>query len=346
MSFKAFPSIGQLSDFISSFKNVYQDDERNIGIEFSGTIKMHGSNAAVGFSDTNGLWVQSRTRIITPEADNYDFAKHVYQRKEAFEALLKNIASFFKIDLENDHIVVFGEWCGEKIQNRVAISALPRMFVLFDVASKEKWYDISSQPELRDESIKVYNIGQFQKFKINFSLNTVSAVKAELIRMTEEVEKECPVGKYFGINKDSGVCSTGEGIVWRCEVNGNVFRFKVKGDEHATSKVKKLCATETDISPDLAVFIEATVTENRLEQGISEIFAGEPLSKSSFKRIGEFNSWIVKDIKKEDMDAFPYLSEYKGEKGEKERKRVEKELNKAINEKSKAWFQRKVFMME
>ena len=61
---------------------------------------------------------------------------------------MKQLANIYEIDLENNIIIVYGEWCGGKIQKHVAITNLDPMFVIFDIATninddKLKWFDIS-----------------------------------------------------------------------------------------------------------------------------------------------------------------------------------------------------------
>ncbi len=84
------------------------------------TQKIHGTNAQVYvYKTTDGLLdlkVGSRTRWITPEQDNYGFARFVYANKEAFLALGPG-----------RH---FGEWAGPGINSGEGPSQ--KTFILFD----------------------------------------------------------------------------------------------------------------------------------------------------------------------------------------------------------------------
>jgi len=65
--------------------------------------KIDGINACIVITDNGNVGAQSRTRLITPESDNYGFAKWVYENHhQLFE------------DLGPGHH--FGEWWGQGIQ--------------------------------------------------------------------------------------------------------------------------------------------------------------------------------------------------------------------------------------
>ena len=85
MEFKAWPKIPRLSNE----KEFY-------------TEKLDGTNACIAFAEDGSYHVQSRSRIITPEDDNYGFARWV-------EANLEELRKLG----EGYH---YGEWWGNGIQ--------------------------------------------------------------------------------------------------------------------------------------------------------------------------------------------------------------------------------------
>ena len=87
------------------------------------TEKIDGTNAAVIVLDDGSVHAQSRTRIITPEKDNFGFAQWV--AKNAQELVEK---------LGPGHH--FGEWYGRGIQRGYGLP--DRRFMLFNVA---RWED-------------------------------------------------------------------------------------------------------------------------------------------------------------------------------------------------------------
>lgn len=120
----------------------------------------------------------------------------------------------------------------------------------------------------------------------------------ELNRICLEVEKECPVGKAFGI---SGI---GEGIVIKCINTGfedSGFWAKIKGDKHANSKVKTLATVDVEKVNNLKELAAKVAHEGRLEQGVQAVFGiGNDVD---VKQIGDVIQWVMRDIFKEEMDT-------------------------------------------
>lgn len=83
------------------------------------TEKIDGTNAAVGVTEDGEVYAQSRTRIITPEADNFGFAKWVAQHAGLLAELL-------------GPGLHFGEWWGQGIQRNYGLKE--KRFSLFNVA--------------------------------------------------------------------------------------------------------------------------------------------------------------------------------------------------------------------
>ena len=90
-----WPSIGQYREVVRNierrarFAGVDERGEPIINIaadyptlEFVGTVKLHGTNAAVVIGDGEH-WFQSRERIITPEKDNAGFEFPVIMERSA-----------------------------------------------------------------------------------------------------------------------------------------------------------------------------------------------------------------------------------------------------------------------
>jgi CxxC motif-containing protein len=113
------------------------------------------------------------------------------------------------------------------------------------------------------------------------------------------VENECPVGKHFGV---SGI---GEGLVFKPidpAWNSSKFWFKVKGSKHSVSKVKTLAAIDVEKVQNIPDFIEKTVTENRLKQGV-EVLQRNGVGAIEHKHIGDFIRWVYNDVIKEEKDT-------------------------------------------
>lgn len=95
----------------------------------------------------------------------------------------------------------------------------------------------------------------------------------------------------------------GEGIVWSAELSpGEIVRFKVKGEKHSSSKVKKLASVDTEKLNSIKEFVEYAVTENRLNQGIEQVFTTKGETPVN-TRTGEFVKWVSSDVIKEELDT-------------------------------------------
>ena len=92
-------------------------------LKFTGTVKLHGVNAAIGYQRSVGHWCQSRNRVITTDQDNVGFANHIDRLAEKFlvTGVLPESATIRKHYEEGDKIIIFGEWCGGNIQPNVAL---------------------------------------------------------------------------------------------------------------------------------------------------------------------------------------------------------------------------------
>ena len=337
--FCSFPEIGQYRQIVKTIteqtrylgkdedgKSIY-DFSKPLPIhKYTGTVKMHGTNAGVTINKDGEIYAQSRSNIITVEKDNAGFAFFVESKKEIFKGW------FEELDFKGfDYITIFGEWCGGNIQKGVAINGLPKMFVIFDI--KRSYENIeqgdniySSNEEIklfRDSEHNIFNIYDFQTYEIEIDFNRPEEIQNKIVELTLQVEDECPVGKYFG---SIGV---GEGIVftYRNE-DGSKYRFKSKGLKHSNSKVKTLASVDTDKLNSVKEFVDYAVTENRLYQGIEKVFGIN--GELDIKRTGDFLRWVVGDVIKEELDT---LSDNKLEP---------KDVTSAISVKARGWLLEKI----
>jgi hypothetical protein len=116
----------------------------------------------------------------------------------------------------------------------------------------------------------------------------------------------------------------GEGIVWSCEFQNVVHRFKVKGEKHSASKVKTLAAVDVEKLNSIKEFVDYAVTESRVNQAIENVFPNqEPLD---VKKMGDVIRWVVNDVIKEEMDTMI------------ENNLEPKEINKYISTKTREMF--------
>jgi hypothetical protein len=315
-----FTKIGQFRQIIRDVCYV-NSEEPNYDfptLKFEGTVKLHGTNAGISYSKEDGLWIQSRKNIITTEKDNAGFAFFVESNRELFETWMKEISR------EGFITTIFGEWAGSNIQKGVALNQLEKMFVLFavkytnieddEIHSYEKVY-------LESPENKIYNSNNFPKYEIEVDFKHPEIAQAKMVEMVEVVEKECPVGKFFGV---SGI---GEGIVF-CHYDENGHRdhiFKCKGEKHSSSHVKTLASVDVEKVASIEAFIEYAVTENRLNQAIEQVFTSTS-TEPNIKRMRDFLSWVSRDVISEEIDTL------------KENGLEPKEIGRPLSMKAKNWF--------
>lgn len=312
-----FPSIEQFRNVIRHVQQqtryvgkdedgnaIYDSSKKLPTLKFEGTVKIHGTNAGIKYNfATDTLTYQSRERELSIIKDNAGFMLNMM----AHESVIREIIDQMKPDFEEDDsvtdLVLFGEWCGNGIQKGVAVSALPKMFVIFaaKVITKnetDRWlvindYDIN-YPEQR-----IFNIHLFPTWDIEIDFNYPEISQNKMVDITEAVENECPVGKYFGI---SGI---GEGIVYKCVSpgwNDSGTWMKIKGEKHSSSKVRTLAAVDVEAVENMKAFVGSVVTEARLEQGLDNLVR-EQLLPFEMKSLGDFIRWVYNDVLKEEMDT-------------------------------------------
>lgn len=263
-------------------------------LSFTGTVKLHGTNAAIVF-DERGYTFQSRERVLTREADNAGFMAHMEQWLLPVSMMFQKIA-----DLNNHNdvaistIVVYGEWCGGNIQKGVAITGLPKMFVIFAVKINDQWVET---PNVSCPEASIYSTKQHTNFNIDIDFEHPEEAQNQLAKLTEAVEACCPVGLAHGIE------GVGEGIVWRCNSNpSSEYWFKVKGEKHSASKVKTLASVDVEAVEQINDFVKMTVTEARLEQGLHNLI-NEQLKPFAMTSMGDFIRWVHQDVLKEEADT-------------------------------------------
>lgn len=314
--FKKYPSIEQYRNIVKQVKMHCKHNQIPLPtLEFTGTVKLHGTNAAIVFNPKTGeVGAQSRNSFITPENDNAGFAAWV----KSNEYSLKKVFGKFNI---KENAYIYGEWCGGNIQKGVGINGLDKMFVVFNASVDENWFGASDLALICDlcmHSYSIYSIYDFPSFTQRINFNEPELASNTLAEITSNVENECPVAKSFGV--DNGV---GEGVVWTAKLDDKILKFKVKGEKHSVSKVKTLAPVDVEKVKSINEFIDKVITENRLKQGLQEVFGDE---EPDIKQTGVFLKWVGGDVFKEELDTL------------EESGLTRKEVGGKIAERARQWF--------
>jgi hypothetical protein len=300
-------------------------------IKFNGTVKIHGTNGGIGYNPSCGIWAQSKSHIVTIEGDNAGFAFFVESKKDQFIDIFNKIIDFYDVDMEKNDLALFGEWAGDGVQGKVAVSNFPKRFYIygakiapFNSEEESIWIDVSNY-SCHDHGI--YNVHDFEKFEIEIDFENLGPVFEKVDKIVQDVEEECPVGKYFGLVKGKDI-TIGEGVVWTGRYKNSMYRFKTKGEKHSATKGGKK-KSSMDVSPEVVEgireFIEYAVTENRLNQAIEQVFTTNSVIPTT-KGTGDFIKWVIADVIKEEMDTMV------------ENNLDPKQINKYISQKAKDWF--------
>lgn len=317
-TFIGYPKIGQYRHVIQGLTSrerfvgldeagdpIYDTEKLLPHIVFTGTVKLHGTNAGIG-NLGDEIWFQSRTGIITPVKDNHGFAASMSSTAHIdwLKSLFKKIREVNSV-ADNEIVVIFGERCGGNIQSGVALDHLDKRFVIFDIRVvgeerndegnyvNDRWLEIDG---ISNHELGVYNILDYQHWQMDVNLNMPEAVLEKLEKITSEVGKECPFGKAFGVD------GHGEGVVWSAIYKGQRYAFKVKDDAHKNVKSNKKVSVDPEKVENVNAFVEYAVTENRLNQAIEQVFTG-PGVEPTVKQTGVFLKWIVNDIVTEEIDT-------------------------------------------
>lgn len=308
-------------------------------VPYIGTVKLHGTNACVAFNAANEMFCFSRNRKLTVTHDNMGFAFYCEKIKEVLTEIHEAVRKHFSVSEENN-ILFYGEWCGQGIQGNVAISQLPKMFVIFAVKFGETQWLMSDDSrhvvdviksvvnKYYDKDINLYHILEFPTFEVIIDFNNHAEVQNTLVDITNQVEECCPVGKALGVE------GVGEGVVWRPKNpipkidSFSSTWFKVKGDKHSASKVKKLGTVDMEKLASVNAFIDYAVTQNRLQQMFDSMPDHEFQYTMAFT--GHFIKLVNADVFKEELDV---LTDSGLEP---------KEVTKAISQKASAWYKEKV----
>lgn len=263
-------------------------------IELIGTVKVHGTNGSLVMFEDQSIYCQSKERALAFGCDNAGFweAMQAVDKVKLFQDVKDTYQRLNGKEIEYP-VIITGEWAGKGIQKGVAVSDVAKFFMVFGIKVADKWQPSEDYTHIKSPEDRIFNAFDFETYHIKLDLNSPQYIQNELIRITEQVEQECPVGKQLG---SLGI---GEGVVWKPakEFSDNSgYWFKVKGEKHSSSKVKKLASVDAEKLSSVKEFIDYAVTESRLEQGATEV--GLDITK-----VGAFIGWMNKDIYKEEADT-------------------------------------------
>jgi hypothetical protein len=291
-----FTSIESLKHIVANVRKHYNKIAKPFPtLNFTGTVKLHGTNASVMRKHSGKLQPQSRERILDVTSDNYGFAMFIESNKEA----VNNLFSAFPNDID---VTLYGEWCGGNIQPAVALTQVPKHWVLFavkyGVGEDAKYMKLSNV--VHNNAYGIYNIAQIPSYHVEINFLSPEPASEILADLTLKVEQECPWATLM-----FNVSGIGEGLCWVCDEHPEIsdLWFKTKGMLHKgndKTKVPKIKIDDQKLASIMEV-VKEVLPQWRLEQGISHLRdEGIPLLPQG---TSDYLKWIAKDILKEEVDT-------------------------------------------
>jgi len=292
----SWPSIELFHNCVGTFDLLADLGRPRPVIEYRAKVKLHGTTCAVQVTP-GGVFAQSRTQMLSPEADYKGFAAWVHAHRDWFAAL-------------EPGLVVFGEWCGPGVEKGMAISnASARHFAVFAIQAGEQ---VLFEPDALAATLPRAGAPSELRvlpwegapLQVDFaSRASLDAAAAELNQRVARVEQEDP-----RVKQEFGISGLGEGLVLypvRIEPAPAAFdkdalaqaMFKDKGEKHRSAGTKTAVAVDAAVVASVQDFVTLMVTDARLQQGLQTVCGGtrEP------RQTATFIAWLAADVQKESV---------------------------------------------
>lgn len=269
-------------------------------LAYSLKIKLHGTNGSIQLTN-DGIFAQSRSRVITPSDDNAGFASWVND----------NIDLFKTIPVTNSVITIFGEWAGKGLQSGVGISQIDRkIFAVFAIQYGGRDGYVAEFEVEPDKIRKVIpehpDIFVLPWQESNLMCNFGNDVELDnfidhLNKVVSDVEAIDP-----WVKAEFGIEGIGEGIVAypifeeSARITRDVYNeyvFKAKGEKHRGVKVKRPVQLDPELVKNIDEFVALFLTDARLKQGVGAACNDE----YNMRYTGSFIKWFTQDVKKESV---------------------------------------------
>ena len=299
--------IGKYTDVIDQIKRktyikitpggeIVSDETKTLPeITFTGTVKLHGTFAGIGYNaQEDEFYFESKKNIITPENDNAGFARFMTDNLKIF----KNLRS-----IKVDDITIMGEWAGPGIQKNTGINHLPgKIFFMFGVKytieGQSHW--LTNPEDFLEDYITAHtrSIFEFPTYCLDIDFNNPKIAQEKISDIIAKIDQECPVAKHFGFD------GPGEGVVWCAWYQGERYTFKSKGEKFQTKKNKQ--PKEKDpLENEKLQEAERLTPSWRLEQMLTETYDLLNNGTLNTSKTGEYIKAVIADIKKEETPKFP-----------------------------------------
>lgn len=323
--FVKFPSIGHLKNLYKEVKYVSIPEELKKSptewiVDYTGTVKMHGSCSSIIYRPSEPLQYQSRNLIINNDTKWGDFCE---KNKKTFDCFFRELNDRFS---EVKMIAIFGEFCGPKITKGVGISDYKtNFFVIFNVKistlSDTEWMCRSYWRGLQDIKNDIYNINNFSIYHIKVDLLHPENSIQETQKIAEEIGNDCPVARELGTP------GNGEGIVWtplypHLLGGGSRLWFKSKCKAHSVTRPTNPKISKNNDEEFIIDFVESNMNQNRMNNCLDMMREKKFLINK--ENLGIFLKLLVDDIINEE--------------GSNIDNKLVKKVKKSISERGRIWY--------
>jgi hypothetical protein len=292
-SFVPWIKIGTFEDAVSTFNRGLPAKATSV-VNFTATIKLHGTNAAVRVLRNGTVLTQSRNRLVTVNEDNKGFAAFIEPQHTQWSYL--------------PPCVVYGEWVGQGVHHHPdAVCQLPEThFAIFAMRLTPK---IGCHRVVTDPADLVGMLQPILSSRVHVlpSYATIDidmrkpAQAAELLNQSIAKIAVCDpwVSSMFGLD------GPGKGLVLTPTKTGfyqnpllvvDRLTFKVKVPGHAKMKRSKPCNGAHEPIASAAEFVERYLTKARWQQWQAE-----------GKGLVDAVTWLHRAIETESQEARVHL---------------------------------------
>ena len=310
---KKFPKIRGYHNIVKEIR-AFCDDGIYPTQSFRPKIKQHGTNSAVRITSDGQVFAQKRNSDCHVTG-HFNFPMWVKGNEQYFSSLANPEST----------IIIDGEWAGQDIQKKVAVSEIEKSMFIFSIRiytptdnldedgkviyNSKMIIEPSEIEEMVNKDGKPENlyIIPWYSSAIEIDFNKQSQVKScadDFNAIVEVIDKCDPyIKEMFDIE------GFGEGLVYYPVESETTFikprnferyAFKVKGASHsARGDGNKKARAATPLPESVHDFVGMMMTNDRMLQGVSEV-CGE--SQPEMKNTGQYIGWICRDVALEGAD--------------------------------------------
>lgn len=292
-----FQHIEYFNEFIYKLqRDAYKINQDKITLK--GITKINGTNVSVVF-DNDEVRLQGRNLLLKKENDSYGFIE--FMTKEKINWLKLQLKKYIN---EYNTVIIYGEYAGDKIGEKIATSYFKMFFAPFCIRiinSKEKIDKI-----IIPENLKLWNEEYriFGNFKPDFEIEVnikenLNWLKEKVLEYTSIYKNTCLFCKKLGLSDKIDLnIKCGEGIVWHYELNNEICFFKSKIEKFQSKAQKANLEKNLKLLQELDFIKDNLITESRMKQGLE--YLKELSLRETMSNIKIFINWVIEDCLRED----------------------------------------------